>query len=31
MDPAPLAAAINDSFVRYAGENPDLDEAGDEE
>ncbi len=27
MDPAPLAAAINDSFVRYAGENPDLDEA----
>jgi len=31
MDPAPLAAAINDSFVRYAGENPDLDEADDEE
>jgi len=30
MDPAPLAAAINDSFVRYAGENPDLDEADDE-
>lgn len=31
MDPAPLAAAINDSFVRYSGESPDLDEADDEE